>query len=269
MAIPSPARRRLNVPLLVLGAVLALLGFVGAVLLAQSAARGGAATNTGGAAAVTVVVAAHDISGRSILSKSDLTTAQLSSVPGELTKVDEAVGMEIQIGLKQGQPVLNTMLSKGSDVTSSPTAYLPLPKGLVAYTIPTGEQQGVAGYIQAGDYIDIVAQISRPAGGVGVRTIYSAVHVIRVGPAPPEQVAATGTTSLQRGGLASSLMLAVSDCQAEYLYWFLANAPLKYTLLSSLDYQPDVTAPDSTCAVSGSAKGITDADIRTRWPGLI
>jgi Flp pilus assembly protein CpaB len=269
MAISSPMRRRPNVPLLILGAVLALLGFVGAVLIAQAAARGGAATNANGAATVTVVVAAHDISGRTILAKSDLTTAQLSSVPGALTKVDDAVGMEVQIGLKQGQPVLNTMLSKGSDLTSSPTAYLPLPKGLVAFTIPTGEQQGVAGYIQAGDYIDIVAEISRPTGGVGVRTIYSSIHVIRVGPAPPEQVNATGTTSLQRGGIASSLTLAVSQCQAEYLNWFVANATLKYTLLSSLDYQPDATAPDSTCAVSGSPKGITDADIRTRWPGLI
>jgi Flp pilus assembly protein CpaB len=247
---------------------MALLGFVGAVLIAQATARGGSVTNpTGGTTAV--VVAAHDISGRSVLGKSDLTTTQMSTVPGAFTKVDQAVGMEIQIGLKQGQPVLNTMLSKGSDLSSSPTAYLPLPKGLVAYTLPTGEQQGVAGYIQSGDYIDIVAQVSRPTGGIGVRTIYSSVHVIRVGPAPAEQVNATGTTPLQRGGLSSSLTIAVSQCQAEYLNWFLANASLKYTLLSSQDYQPDTTAPDSTCPVSGAPKGITDADIRTRWPGLI
>lgn len=266
MAISSPARRRLNVPLLILGALMALLGFVGVMLIGQNAPRVGTPSAAGMA---TVVVASHDITGRTILGKGDLTTAQLSSVPGVLSKVDDAVGMELQIGLKQGQPVLSSMLAKGTEVSTSPTAYLPLPKGYVAYTLPTAEQQGVAGYIQAGDYIDILAQVSRPSGGYGIRTIYSSVHVIRVGPAPAEQNNAAGTTPLQRGGLASSLTVAVSECQAEYLTWFIANASIRYTLLSYQDYQPEATAPDSSCPATGSPKGITDADVRSRWPGLI
>jgi Flp pilus assembly protein CpaB len=266
MAIPSPAGRRLNVPLLILGALMAVLGFVGVMLLGQAAPRAGS-TSTG--ATTTVVVASHDIMGRTVLGKGDLTTAQLSSVPGVVTKLGDAVGMEIQIDLKQGQPVLSTMLAKGTEISSSPTAYLPLPKGFVAYTLPTAEQQGVAGYIQAGDYIDIVAQVARSGGGYGVRTIYSSIHVIRVGPAPAQQNNASGTTPLQRGGLATSLTVAVSQCQAEYLTWFLANATIKYTLLSYQDYQPDATTPDTSCPATGSQKGITDTDIRSRWPGLL
>src|SRR5581483_5374929 len=137
--------------------------------------------------ATTVVVAAHDITGRTVLAKSDLTTAQMSAIPGSLASVGAAVGMVAQIDVKQGQPLLSTMLARTDDVSSSPTAYLPLPKGFVAFTLPTTEQVGVAGYIQTGDYIDIVAVVPRASGSSVVRTIYSSVHVIRVGAAPPEQ----------------------------------------------------------------------------------
>lgn len=266
MATLVAARRRPNLPLVILGAVLAVLGFVSVLLIGQGSIRSGVTPAIGTTA---VVVAAHDISGRTVLSKSDLTVAQMTSIPGSVAKVEEVAGMVVQVDVKQGQPLLSTMLARSDTASSSPTAYLPLPKGFVAYTLPTAEQVGVAGYVQTGDYIDILAVVGRPGGGYVVRTIYSSIHVIRVGAAPPEQSGSSAAAAIQRGGLSSSLTVAVSECQAEYLSWFVANAQLRYSLLSYQDYQPAPAAADTSCPATGSPKGVTDADIKSRWPGLL
>ncbi len=264
MAISSPVNRRPNVPLIILGAVLALLGFVSVLLIGQ----GGHAAGPVSVGTNTVVVAAHDITARTVLSKADLTTAPMTSIPGAVVKVDDAVGMAAQIDIKQGQPVLAGMLTKSGALTGNPNAYLPLPKGFVAFTLPTNEQLGVAGYVQTGDYIDIVAVVTRSGGAAVVRTIYSSVHVIRVGAAPAEQSGGGAAPPIQVGGLSSTITVAVSECQAEYLTWFVSNAQLRYTLLSTQDASSDANTPDTSCPAGGSAKGITDSDVRARWPGL-
>jgi len=128
--------------------------------------------------------------------------------------------------------------------------------------------QGVAGYVQAGDFIDIVAVVTpRNAQTANVRTIYSNVRVIRVGPAVPTSGGATAA-SQQTGGLASSLTIAVTQCQAEFINWFVANAQVRYTLLAYQDYQVTPAAADTTCPKAGSAAGVLEADIRKNWPGL-
>jgi len=133
--------------------------------------------------------------------------------------------------------------------------------------VPSAEIQGVAGYVQAGDYIDIEAVVT-PKGAVtaNVRTIYSNVRVIRVGPAAPAPGGGSAVT--QTGGITSSLTLAVTQCQAEYLNWFVVNAQLKYTLLAYQDYQAVPSVADGACAKSGAAGGVVESDIRSRWPGL-
>lgn len=247
---------------------MAVLGFVSVLVLGQGSGR---SPVVGGGTAI--VVLARDVPARTVLARSDLSTAQVGSgdVPaGVLTNVDDAVGRVAAVDLRKGQPALPNMLVKAGDLTGSATAYLPLPKGFVAFTLPTAEEQGVGGYIQAGDYIDIVAVVPRAGGPATVRTIYSSVHVIRLGPAPTDDTGRPGTVPpVRRGGLTSSLTVAVSECQAEYLTWFITNAQLRYTLLSYHDYQPDSSASDTSCPVAGSAKGVTDTDIRSRWPGLL
>src|SRR5207245_2753046 len=75
----------------------------------------------------------------------------------------------------------------------SAPAYLPLASGYVAMTIPTGEQQGVAGHITLGDYITVIASASltvfsttgAAAGPAKVvsKTVFTNVHIIGLGPA--------------------------------------------------------------------------------------
>lgn len=257
--------RRINVPLVIGGAIVVVASFVATVLLGQLSSHPAA----GPTVTQAVVVAARDVAPRTVLVAADLTVARYATAdvpPAALATAAAAVGLVAQTPLKKGQPVLSNQIGKDAG-SGAVAAYLPLAPGIVALTVPSNEMQGVAGYIQAGDYIDIVAVVTpKSAQSANVRTIYSNIRVIRVGPAA---VAAGGAAVPQQtGGLASSLTLAVTQCQAEYINWFVANAALRYTLLAYQDYQATPAAADTSCPKAGSAGGVVEADIRSHWPGL-
>ena len=136
------------------------------------------------------------------------------------------------------------------------TSYLPIAAGFVAVTIPSAEQQGVAGYIQPGDYISVIATVST-AGKVAAKTIFTQLHVIKIG----MQGAAANSG-------ATSLTVVVTQCQAEIITWFLAYAALKYSLESYKDYQPGEQAPDPNCKSVEEAHGVTLQFIQTNYPSL-
>ncbi len=255
--------RRWNVPVLILGAILAVGGFVASLLIGASHTTGSPTTNTS-----PVVVAARDLEARTTIATGDLTVVRYSNAdvpPAVVTSIAPAVGMVLQVALKRNQPLLSNLLGKTGDVattTGGQPGFLPLDKGLVATTLPTGELVGVADFIRSGDYIDVVAIVTpKGATTANVRTIYAGIHVIRTGLAG-QQGSGQGA-----GSATSSLTIAVTQCQAEYLDWFISNATLKYTLLSSQDYPSAGAAPDNACPASGS-KGVVDSDIKARWPGL-
>jgi Flp pilus assembly protein CpaB len=259
--------RRVNVPLVVIGAIVVVASFVATVLVGQLATRPG--TGSTPAATQAVLVAARDVAPRTVLVAADLTVAHYAVgdvPPASLAAPAAAIGLVAQTPLKKGQPVLSNQIGKDAG-SGALSAYLPLAPGFVAVTVPSDEQHGVGGYIQAGDFIDIVAVVTpKGAPSVNVRTIYSNIRVIRVGPGAP--TAGAPAAAQQTGGLTSSLTLAVTQCQAEYLNWFIANAGLRYTLLAYQDYQATPATPDANCPKAGSATGVVEADIRKAWPGL-
>ena len=263
MAAAQTPERRFNVPLIVAGVVLAIAGFGASVLIGRISQAPAQAPTT-----ATLVVAARDLDARRTIADGDLTTAHYSTAdvpPNALTDAKTARGQILQVTLKKGQPVLINMLARSESGAGAQTAFLPLPAGYVAATLPSGELVGVAGNIRAGDYIDVIAVVaSRSNGAASVRTVYPGLHVISVGIAPDPTTGAQASSST-----AGSLTVAVTECQVEFLNWFLANATLKYTLLSSSDYPSAAAAtPDPGCPAAGS-KGVTQADISSRWPGLV
>lgn len=263
MAAAQTPERRFNVPLIVAGVVLAVAGFGASVLIGRINQPPAQTATTS-----TLVVAARDLDARKTIADGDLTTARYSTAdvpPNALTDTKTAKGQVLQVMLKKGQPVLTNMLARTESGAGAQTAFLPLPAGYVAATLPSGEVVGVAGNIRAGDYIDVIAVVaSRSNGAASVRTIYSGLHVISVGIAPDPTTGAQASSST-----AGSLTVAVTECQAEFLNWFLANATLKYTLLSSSDYPAAAAAtPDPGCPAAAS-KGVTQADISSHWPGLV
>ena len=150
-----------------------------------------------------------------------------------------------------------TALNLASQALGAQSEYLPIPQGYVAITIPTSEQQGVADFIQRDDYISVIATVST-AGKVASKTVFTNLHVIRVGTS-----AAAGTSN------ASSLTVVVTECQAEVITWFLTYAALKYSLQSFKDYlQSGTVVPDPNCRSVADAKGVTLQFMQATYPGL-
>ena len=160
------------------------------------------------------------------------------------------------VSITSGQAVASNDVARPNQALGSQSEYLPIPKGFVALTIPTSEQQGVADYIQPGDYISVIATVSS-AGKVAAKTIFTQLHVIKVG-----ALGATGN------GNASSLTVVITQCQAEIITWFITYAALKYSLESYKDYQPGEQAPDPNCQTVEDAHGVTLQFIQTNYPSL-
>ncbi len=253
-ALARPRRGRLYI---VIGAVLAVLAFALAAGIASLPLIQGTSGGT------KVVVASHDIKARTVILASDLTFASFNPAPPQsFTVASQVVGKGARVDILSGQPVTANLIAPSGDLLStSDVAYLPIPKGWVAVTVPTGEQVGVGGYVQIGDRITMLATISTSAFGQSpgrnvVLTVFRDVDVLRVGPA-------NGASTT--GVVTSSLTLLMTACDSEYLYWLLNNASMKYELESYTDYGGLPTQPDTKCPGVSSATGVGPKDVDARW----
>lgn len=239
------------------GAVLAVLAFALAAGIASLPLIQG---STGG---TKVVVASHDIKARTLITSSDLTLASFNPAPPQaFTGTREVAGKGARVDIAAGQPVTANLIAPSGDLlSSSDVAYLPIPKGWVAVTVPTGEQVGVGGYVQAGDRITILATVNTTAFGQSpgrsvVLTVFRDIDVLRVGPA---------NGSSTTGIVTSSLTVLMTACDSEFLFWLLNNASLKYELESYTDYQGVPNEPDAKCPSVLSTTGVGPKDVDGRW----
>src|SRR6266705_3926307 len=253
-----PRRGRLYI---VIGAVLAVLAFATAAGIASLPLIQG--TTTG----VKVVVASHDIQARTVIQDSDLTLASINPTPPQsFTAVNKVAGKGARVDIPAGMPISSNLVAPSGDlVSSSDVAYLPIPKGWVAVTVPTSEQVGVGGYVQVGDRITMLATINtqllgQSPGRSVVLTVFRDVNVLRVGPATGNTTGANAT-----GVVTSSLTVLMTACDSEYLFWLLNNASMKYELESFTDYQSAPNQPDSKCPNVSKASGVGPKDVDSRW----
>lgn len=235
--------------------MLALVVIAAFVLVALNA------STAAGTPSQVVVVAAKDLQARVPITADALGTASIP-VPGTYPKVyfaqvRDLLGMVPLISIPAGKAITSNEVARPSQALGSQSEYLPIPSGYVAFTVPTSELQGVADNIQPDDYISVIATVSL-AGKVADKTIFTNLHVIRVGTPGTAQ----GATN------ASSLTVVVTQCQAEVLNWFMTYASLKYTLESYRDYQPSNQAPDPACPNISAAKGVTLPAIESAYPSL-
>jgi Flp pilus assembly protein CpaB len=253
-ALARPRRGRLYI---IVGAVLAVLAFALAAGIASLPLIQGSTSGT------RVVVASHDIKARTVIRADDLTLASISPTPPQdFTSVSQVTGKGARVDILAGQAVTaNLVASSGDLINGSDVAYLPIPQGWVAVTVPTGEQVGVGGYVQVGDRITMLATINTsefgqiPGRNV-VLTVFRDVDVLRVGPANG------GSTT---GVVTSSLTVLMTTCDSEYLFWLLNNASMKYELQSYKDYGNLPTGSDSSCPSVESATGVGPKDVDKRW----
>jgi Flp pilus assembly protein CpaB len=238
--------------------LLALLVIAAFVLVALNAGQ------QSGSPSLNVVVATRDLQPRVAIDPSALV---LQSIPVPATypkvyfsRLQDVQGLVPLVAIPSGQAITSTDVAKPSQALGSQSEYLPIPTGFVAVTIPTSEQQGVGNYIQPEDYISVIATVST-TGKVASKTIFTNLHVIRVG--------AQGATAGANSSTASSLTVVVTECQAEVITWFLNYAALKYVLESFHDYlQPGAQTPDPGCPSVTAAKGVTLQVMQAAYPSL-
>src|SRR5205823_599747 len=185
-----------------------------------------------------------------------MSVAGNATLANTYDNVNNVLSLISEINITKGTVITSDMLAKDINLVPSGAApaYLPLAKGYVAMTIPTGEQQGVAGHISVGDYVTVIASVSvqifatsgtqqGPPKQVS-KTVFTNLRIIGLGPASSgvTSAAGSGQTTSQSGaattGVTSSLTVELTQCDAEYLVWFLANTTIRYTLESYKDYKP-------------------------------
>ena len=241
---------------MVVGAVIALVGFGLTFAL-------GTVLNRTQVSTVTVVVAARDIAARTPVTSADLklTSLPTAAVPaGRYLKVSDAVGLTTRVPLLAGQPVTSNLLtSDRNQIAPINASYLAIPAGYVAATLPSGELQGVGGYIQPGDWIGVMVSVNQsvfnPALNRQVtKLVFTNLHVIAV-----------GNVAQPAGGNVGSITVVTTACDAEYLNWFLSNTQVKYVLESYKNYGTDPTAPDPSCPAITSGTGVGPAQVDTRY----
>jgi Flp pilus assembly protein CpaB len=238
---------------------LALLVIAAFVLVALNAGAGQ------GTAQQSVVVATQELSARVPIDVSAIAVKSIpvGAYPASLLfhSTQEVKGMIPLVTIVAGEPITSNVIAKPGAGLGSQSEFLPIPSGYVAIDMPTSEQQGVGGYIQPDDYISVIATVDAN-GKVASMTVFTNVHVIRVGP-PASGPNAPATST------ASSLTVVVTQCEAEYLTWFLTNAALKYSLESYHDYSPNVNpGPDPKCANVDAAKGVNLKAVQAAYPAL-
>jgi Flp pilus assembly protein CpaB len=118
--------------------------------------------------------------------------------------------------------------------------------------------------VAPGDYINVIATLNTSLFGMQqakevTRTVFTSVRVIRIGPP------SAGPKSGQDQGVATSLTVLMTQCDAQFMEWLILNASLKYALLSYKDYAPAPTAADPGCpsTVAPTVIGAGAAD--SRW----
>ncbi len=269
-AVPGSSQRRRF--LFFTGIAMALIAFL-LIFALGSVFVNGLRPATG---SVTVVVAARDIQAREVIAADAVTTTgfQAQYVPaGSFAKVSQVTNQAAAVPILKGQPITSNVVSASPDeLITGQQSYLPIPPGFVARAIPTSEQQGVAGYVAAGDFVNVVATIDttllQPGsqGRTVTKTIFENLHVIRVGPIVPQAGGKQGAGQ----GVSSSLVVTMTACDAEVLDWFIGTgARLTYVLLSYKDYVPAPTQPNPGCPSSTApGAGVGPQQIEQRYKFL-
>ena len=279
---PRPGGGRLFI---IVGLLIAVLAGAGVFVLGGTLGSGGG--GLGGGGNTVVVIAKQNIPLRHQITASDLTTTNGGGAFLAINSYQHAsdvVNLIAEVPIKAGAIITSDMLAKDLSLvnTGAGPAYLPLAPGYVALTVPTSEQQGVAGHITVGDYITVIAsaqvtlfslstgQQQGPPRAV-TKTVFWNVRVIGIGPAQINVQPASGTTTTTTqqqptGGVTSSLTIEMTQCDAEYMVWFLNNTQLRYTLESVSDYlKAPPAGNDSTCPSIQSATGVSNKDIDAKF----
>jgi pilus assembly protein CpaB len=186
------------------------------------------------AAAKHVVAAAANIKVGTILSASDLTTADMGGTlpEGVITDPKNAIGRGVVSELYQGEPIMESRLAaKGSGGGLAAI----IPPGMRACAVKVDDVVGVAGFVTPGMYVDVLVSgtppsATNPADGTLVRTLLQNLKVLSAG------------TDIQKNAEGKPqqvqvVNLLVTPEQAETLSLASSQAHIQLVLRNPLDTQ--------------------------------
>ena len=177
-----------------------------------------------------VVVAKSTIPEHTRITADMLEVVSLPEVaihPEALRSMDDAVYGITRDEIISGEQVISSRIA--TDVKRASLSYR-VPEGMRALSVPVGEVSGVAGFVSAGDKLDIlVTYIDESI--VDATTTYTVFQNVLV--------LAAGTNTHEKDDEASEVVqtvtLAVTPAQAEVLAWATINGSFHLSLRSPLD----------------------------------
>jgi Flp pilus assembly protein CpaB len=195
-----------------------------------------------GEANVRVYVAAHDIpeglsgadiAGRKLLVPQEV--ARRTVVPGAISSPDQITQLVASQEVFAGEQVSLRRFA----TTEQRGVKGRLTGTMRAVQVPGDPNQLLGGTLEAGDHVDLVANLSLDGSDHLTRIVLRDVDVLQVG---------AGTATPGRPGDSGSVLLAVRDTQVQRLFFVLKNADW------TLQLRPAVDASDSpeTPATTGS-----------------
>ena len=147
--------------------------------------------------------------------------------PESFTSVDQVIGATTKTEIVNGEQILaSRVVVEGGEASLS----YRIPENMRAIAIPMGEIPGVAGFIMAGDKIDILVSYDDPLinPSTTVYTQFQNIEVLEKGPY---------TTNIEekQTGVASSITLLVTPSQAEVLVYANLSGTMHFTLRNPVD----------------------------------
>jgi pilus assembly protein CpaB len=241
---------------IVIGVFLAIVVFVGFYFYTNKVA--GEQQAAAAAGQVQVVVASGDMPAHSLIKPEMLkmqTVDQRSVTPDNLIDPGQAIGRSNTTALMAGQRVLASALG-------DPDFSLAVRKGKRAMAIAVDDLSGVAGLVNAGDYVDVVVSVKEPVDGnrnpangaqvaeiPATKAIIQDVQVIKIAqmaaavdPTKQNSADQAAANAAAQGQISSNIIvLAVSDQEAELIKYSRENGEVHLVLRAKDDHDKQET----------------------------
>ena len=172
--------KRSNRLVLLIGVFLAIVAFVGILIISQGGQSKPPAAPTEGP----VVVATADIPLSTRISADQVTTKVIllsAKLPGAFTDVSQVIGEIARQPVATGGQITSTTLNAG---VSGTVIDVQVPAGLRAISVKVDQTSGVGTVIRTGDYVDAIIALSEEQFASIVRDPANADQVIVTNPGP-------------------------------------------------------------------------------------
>jgi pilus assembly protein CpaB len=233
--------------LMIGGLALAIGLLVSYTVYNQLRTRAGQNSNANG---IQVVVAANDIDVGAKLRASDVRTIALppSSIPpGAFSATSKVLGRGVILPISKGDFILPGKLAALNAGAGLPSM---IPPGMRAVSVRVNDVVSVAGFVQPGTRVDVLATGNGSGGDRQTMTVLQNVAVIAVGASLLERLTAGEQN-------APVITLLVSPDDAQRLALASQEGRIQLSLRNPLDTKKDGIVPTRTSALYASEKPAT------------